>query len=637
MKKKILTVFLGALMAFTVFAGCRDKGNGGNGEGDGGAVEYTVEHVPNVSCDTQNLGYADASIGTDTLVISYPAKNTLTATVADDAAVSLSEATTEKSGDVKTDTYTVTAKAAGDYTITLTSGSNTETLEYNVAEAYPSDPDLPALTGYGESNGSRTGIANVHDPVIVEAEGAYYVFSTDNMGPDFGYQVRKSDDMIHWEYVGVAIEGHGNAATASELYKAGNGALQEVYDVLSKDSNWGNTWTLWAPDVVPAAGGGYWLYGCWTANFGQGHSIIFQCYSESITGPYEYVDILVYSYDGWVNGPNAIDPSIYYDAEGNMYMAYGSFNGGIYSLQLNASNGLRYDGHKGSEVLSDSALSAAERYGTKMVASTSMEGPAVTYYEDVEVYEGDVKAYDPSKSQYADLYYLMGSAGSLSSTYNMRSYSSLSPTDGYTSKLGSGANSGNRVSGSFSWRTNDGKLNPPYYDFAYPGHNDMLVTSTGKNILAYHNRQTFASGNVNHYLFTSMYAFNSQGDLVMSPNRYAGETERKITAAELTELSGGNYIYNLVTSDTYSASTNGGYAMTGLVLNENGSITLNGENAGEWVLYGDNYVYIKMNNVEYYGVAMPAYIERENRGGITISLLSSSGANTLFLNQTFTA
>ena len=77
--------------------------------------------------------------------------------------------------------------------------------------------------------------------------------------------------------------------------------------------------------------------------------------------------------------------------------------------------------------------------------------------------------------------------------------------------------------------------------------------------------------------------------------------------------------------------------MTGLVLNENGSITLNGENAGEWVLYGDNYVYIKMNNVEYYGVAMPAYIERENRGGITISLLSSSGANTLFLNQTFTA
>lgn len=633
MKKKIIAVSVGALLAFSVFAGCAESGD--NAGEDGFSVDYTVERAPNVSFDSQDLGYADDSIVTDTFVISYPADDTLSASVAEDAPVTLSEPTSSEADGVKTDTYTVTATAAGDYAVTLTSGAETETLNYNVAEAYPSNPDLPALSGYGQSNGSRTGIANVHDPVVVEAEGAYYVFSTDNMGPSFGYQVRKSDDLIHWEYVGVAIEGHGNGSTAQGLYEAGNGALQEVYDVLSKDSNWDNVWTLWAPDVVPAADGGYWLYGCWTAAFGQGHSVIFQCYSESITGPYEYVDMLVYSYDGWTNGPNAIDPSIFYDTEGNMYMAYGSFNGGIYCLQLNAETGLRYDGHTGSEVLSGSSLTASERYGTRMVRSTSMEGPVVTYFEDVEVYEGDVSEYDSSASQYADLYYLMGSAGSLSSTYNMRSYYSTTPTQGYTSLLGSGANSGNRVSGSFSWRTGDGRLNPPYYDFAYPGHNDMLVTSSGKNILAYHNRQTFDSGNSNHYLFTSMFAFNSRGDLVMSPNRYAGETERKITAAEITGLSGGNYMYNLVTSDSYSGSTNGGYASTGLVLNADGTVTLNGVDAGEWLLYGDNYVYIELNGVKYYGAAMPAFIERENRGGITISCLSENGASTLFLNQTF--
>ena len=354
-----------------------------------------------------------------------------------------------------------------------------------------------------------------------------------------------------------------------------------------------------------------------------------------MTGPYEYVDMLVYSYDGWTNGPNAIDPSIYYDPEGNMYMAYGSFQGGIYSLQLDPETGLRKDGLTGDSLLPGSTESAAQRYGKAMVSSQSMEGPVVAYHENVEYYGGDVHSYDAEKSTYGNMYYLMGSAGGLDSNYNMRSYSSTDPVTGYTSQLGSGANSGNRVSGSFSWRTSNNAFDAPYYDFAYPGHNDMITTSSGKNLLVYHNRQTFASGGGNHYLFTSMYALNSKAQIVMSPNRYAGETERKITAEEITELSGGNYMYNLVNNDNYVASTNGGYASTGLVLNADGTVTLNGDDAGEWLLYGDNYVYIELNGAEYYGVAMPAFIQRENRGGITISCLSSDGRNVLFLNQTF--
>ena len=237
MKKKIFAVSVGALLAFSVFAGCAESGNNGgddNKDPQGSVAAYTVEHAPNVSFDSQDLGYADESIATDTFVISYPSDSEIAASVAEDAPVTMSEPVSSEADGVTTDTYTVTATAAGDYAITLTGGTETATLNYNVAEAYPSNPDLPALSGYGQSNGSRTGIANVHDPAVVEAEGSYYVFSTDNMGPSFGYQVRKSDDLIHFEYVGVAIEGHGSGGTTSKnLYEAGNGALQEVYEVTS--------------------------------------------------------------------------------------------------------------------------------------------------------------------------------------------------------------------------------------------------------------------------------------------------------------------------------------------------------------------------------------------------------------------
>ena len=175
----------------------------------------------------------------------------------------------------------------------------------------------------------------------------------------------------------------------------------------------------------------------------------------------------------------------------------------------------------------------------------------------------------------------------------------------------------------------------------------MITTSEGVNLLAYHDRTSFPSGNINHYLMLSMYGFNSQGELVMSPNRYAGEAARKVTAAEVCGLAGGQYTFASVTSNNYGNSFNKGYAMEGLSLHEDGSVRFGGQAVGTWAVYGENWVYMNLTSPvaaaqggaqaegEYYGVAFPAWIEAEGRGGLTLSFLSKDGTDTLYLNSNF--
>ena len=58
-----------------------------------------------------------------------------------------------------------------------------------------------------------------HDPAILEWEGTYYAYSTDTFGAPNGYQIRKSTDLLHWEYFGSAFRLEGTAPR----YKKGEG------------------------------------------------------------------------------------------------------------------------------------------------------------------------------------------------------------------------------------------------------------------------------------------------------------------------------------------------------------------------------------------------------------------------------
>lgn len=688
MKKKILSILLVLCISLvpTLLVACEgdeEQGGGGGGTTDIGSlpaadVEVTVEHVPSVMYDTSDYQATDASIKTDTLLVSYDIDETLTLYLDKATNVTVSDGETYTANGKRYNEYTVTATGAGDYNLYFVTADEELAASYTftVSEAYPARIMFQPMNGIGSANNGSTGIANAHDPSIIEVtedgQSVYYTFGTDNYS-QYGYAIRRSTDLINWSYVGVAIEGfneNGSAPSDSNM-PSENNELYDIYQIISADSNWGNkgkgdnkgnNWTLWAPNVVEAYGGGYWLYGCWTADFGQGHSIIFLCYSENVTGPYELVytendnpAVILYSYDGWEAGANALDPFIYYDEDGRMYMAYGSFsNFGIYAVELDPQTGLRKDGLEGDDLLLNSTVPAAQRYGTQLV-SNGTEGPTVSYHEDVALYTGDPTAFDASKVAYEDRYYLMTSTGSLSDIgegYNMRSYYSATATGAYTASAGEGGSNGSRVSGSFSWRMEgDRARGDVTYDWAVPGHNDMFTTSDGRNILVFHTRTEFDNtGECNsHFLTVTSYAFNSRGEIVMNPNRYAGERVRKVTAAEITGLgSDGNYVFNYVSSSDYEDSFNGGYAVTGLNLTSDGKVTYNGSEVGTWTLYGDNWVYVNITTAisdgasgslsgKFYGVAFPAYFEAEYRSGISISLISEDGLDCLYLNQTFGA
>ncbi len=476
---------------------------------------------------------------------------------------------------------------------------------------FPNGVRFDALNQDWEATPDKWGVFGVHDPSMIEADGYYYVFSTGTFRRDL-YQIRRSKDLIHWEFVGEAFTGF------DEL-KPVVGTLKKIYGGDVRTEN------LWAPDVVPAYGGGYWLYGCYTGVFGNNYSVIYLAHADGIEGPYRYVEMLVVTGGNWGLAPNAIDPQIFYDGAGRMWMTYGSFYGGIRILELDPATGLRKDGFT-FDMFEKREIGREEYYGRRILTTTNAEGSVVAYHPGVPVYTGDIfaEAENPARWEKKDLFYLMCSADSLSMDYNMRVWASESPDGGYMQCPYGRA--GQKVASSFSWRYGEDDLRVSF-DFYVPGHNDLYTTRNGVDLVVYHNRTPYTSQRIprRHYLFISMYARNAKGELVMSPNRYAGEKMRKIAREE---LAGREFDYIQLGSGNFDCA----FAKPGIRLEEDGSLTLKGEKLGQWKLYGEYYVAFTFDGLQYFGAAMPAWIEAENGPGITVTARGEDGLS-FFLNS----
>ncbi|GEA86413.1 arabinan endo-1,5-alpha-L-arabinosidase [Cellulomonas cellasea] len=196
---------------------------------------------------------------------------------------------------------------------------------------------------------SGWGPRHAHDPTAVrDDDGVYYLFSTDAYAggpPRAGVQVRRSTDLATWEFAGYALEG-----------------------VPADGAAWSGASGLWAPDVVrvPVAapddgagsgsgsggdGGGdgvrataatttteWRMY--WSAStFGSRTSAIGLAVAAHPLGPWEDRGLVVTSRHE-TPGPNAIDANAVVDDDGNHWLVYGSFFGGIHVLALDARTGL---------------------------------------------------------------------------------------------------------------------------------------------------------------------------------------------------------------------------------------------------------------------------------------------------------
>ena len=395
-------------------------------------------------------------------------------------------------------------------------------------------------SGTCETGNGRVGI---HDPSIVKSEdGTYYIFGSHGCAA-------KSIDLINWTSIACGVndnnrmivpEGKTLREVLSEPF-----SWTDAYQTMNNYNR--NDWqtNIWAADVVyNKAMGKYCYYGS-TSVWGKTASVIWMATSDNIEGTYEYADSLVYSgfnnlegemsflransmhysfsnltdvlskeeiknsayftengeYDGG-QYPNCIDPAVFYDNNGNLWMTYGSYFGGIFIMPLVEETGLPdyeymrntdgYDAYYGKKIIK-----------TTLANELSGEGPYITY---------------DSKTGY---YYLFVSYCGLNSLggYNIREYRSENVDGPYLDAAGNNAlddtNTGLKLMGNY-------KFDCLETAYLAGGHSSCIETDDGKLFHIYHTR--FNNGQENYETRVHQMARTENGWAVVLPFEYSGET-----------------------------------------------------------------------------------------------------------------
>ena len=420
---------------------------------------------------------------------------------------------------------------------------------------------------------AATGGAAVHDPSVYYdiSSATYYAFGSH-------YAVASSEDLINWQQ--EVAEPNWSALYGSESVTV-NGvtwpkALEETVNLVRPDSSVNTTW---APDVEKI-GDKYYMYYSLTGGFGSNSSAIGRVESDNILGPYSNNTIIVESVTSSDSRkPNAIDPELFYDKDGTLWMVYGSFFGGIYIKELD-SNGLPVEDGFGKLLW--------------MGDGQGVEGPFIFYDEATEYY------------------YLMVSDGSLSSDYCMRVARSENPDGPYVDITGSDMslynNGGNKLAGNYNIANigNNVAL----------GHNSV-VERRGEFYVVCHVRNAINGG---HHLETRKLYFNKEGWPVMGPLRYAGEG---LGTATVEEAAGA---YDIVVhtpdvSDTIVGSV-------ACMLNMDG--TISGALSGTWSMESDYFVTMEINGISYSGVVCGGWRTGEFAGGVYCITATSSDGNAIW-------
>lgn len=465
-----------------------------------------------------------------------------------------------------------TPTEAGEYTIIAEArdaAGNTAAEAYTVTVTVPvqNGYELPSDPDYGNS-------VSVHDPSIFydDTTNKYYAFGTH-------FAVASSDDLLHWRQ-----EAWDGDSGAKLLYGTTDFRSVLSQSVAIADNSTQNTW---APDVQKI-GNKYYMYYSLTSAFGSSKSVIGRVSSNNVLGPYSNEEIIVWSTGN--NSPNCIDPELFYDKNGGLWLVYGSFFNGIYIKQLDAATGLPLE-------------NGVHDYGKLLWKGSSkgVEGPFIFYNAET------------------DYYYLMTSDGSLSSDYNMRVARSKNPDGPYTDITGkdmaSAYGGGNKLAGNYKFEGDNG--------WAALGHNSVIKVN-GQYLVVCHARYE-ESGAVSggHSVQVRQLYFNEEGWPVLAPNRYAGETLGKMTAADVV----GKYDIIL-----HSTGNNADFIPSSrYTLAAGGTVTSNSAAVGSWELTGDHYITVTINGTAYRGVVAPCWNLYRSEGLLCITA-TSSGGQSLWAN-----
>jgi len=154
---------------------------------------------------------------------------------------------------------------------------------------------------------------SVHDPsVIRDSDGTFYIYGSH-------MTAARSTDLMRWEMFSR------NADTGCKL-------VENVQEEMAEALRYAKTTTFWAPDVQQLADGRYYLYYC-TCEGSSPLSALGLAVSDRPEGPYQNLGIFLKSGGAGYYAtilPNVINPCVFFDKAGMLWMVYGSYSGGIY-------------------------------------------------------------------------------------------------------------------------------------------------------------------------------------------------------------------------------------------------------------------------------------------------------------------
>lgn len=352
---------------------------------------------------------------------------------------------------------------------------------------FPADPgplfdgvlEVDSRHANREELGRRNATLATHDPHLYRDEktGMYY---TSASGP--GGILRRSKDLVHWEYVGKGL-----------WYDAPPEAKEWTY--YSEEYQAGS---VWAPEVT-CVGGEYRMYYS-VSTFGHRLSYIGLAVSDRPEGPYEERGAVIKTTEE--SPVNAIDPNLVIDHEtGAHYLNYGSFWGGIRQIRIDPATGLRLEGNE-------------PEYGRELWKRSHRADRAI---------EGALEVYNPDTGYY----YLFVSYDSTLTDYNIRVARSRKIQGPFVDHRGVPVSHTHTAENpdAVGLKIVDCVQFGSHFGWAAAGHNGIL-RADGHYYISYHTR---AKTNLKcaaqqiHWMI-----FDREGWPLVSPCQYSGEALQKI-------------------------------------------------------------------------------------------------------------